>query len=170
MYTGFSTAGASKTEQHKDINEDKYLTFWSNDQLFGISIGQVQQIIGVQEITPVPEYPPYAKGIINLRGSIIPVIDVRLRFHRQETQYNERTCIIITDIEEILVGFIVDGVDEVASISREDISPPPKLTHNDKSSAYLSGVGKQGSRVILLLDTQKVITPEEMQLIVQEIN
>lgn len=90
-------------------------------QLFGISILNVQQIVGIEKIIDVREFPAYAKGIIHLRGSIIPVLDVWLRFHREEAPYNERTCIIVTIVKDNLIGRLVDAVDEVAIIENETI-------------------------------------------------
>lgn len=136
--------------------EGKYLTFWTEGQLFAIPIRDVVQIIGIQEITPIPEFPFYAKGIIHLRGSVIPIIDVRLRFGKPETEYNDHTCIIVTNIYDKYVGFVVDSVDEVTAIDEEEISPPPSMS-NDQVNAYLTGIAKHEKKVILLMDTTKII-------------
>lgn len=151
-------------EEDMDTNEmkGKFLTFWTDKQLFGVPIADVVQIIGIQEITPIPNSPAYAKGVINLRGSIIPVIDVRLRFGKEESVYSERTCIIVTQLEESLIGFIVDSVDEVTTIEDENISQPPKVS-KDRTNAYLSGIGKLDSKVILLLDTSKILNEDEIE-------
>jgi purine-binding chemotaxis protein CheW len=151
-------------EADTDEMKGKYLTFWTDNQLFGVPISDVVQIIGIQEITPVPDSPLYAKGVINLRGSIIPVIDVRLRFKKAEEKYNERTCIIVTKIDESYIGFIVDSVDEVTTISDEDISSPPKVS-NDHTNAYLTGIGKVENKVVLLLDTSKILNESEFELV-----
>lgn len=148
----------------EDTLKDKYLTFLTDNQYFGIPIADVVQIVGVQEITPVPEFPTYAKGVINLRGNIIPIIDVRLRLHKNEAEYNERTCIIVADIKGIYVGFIIDEVSEVINIEKENISAPPRLGENYVNS-YLTGVGKIGGKVVLLLDTDKMISVKEFELI-----
>lgn len=147
----------------EDTLKDKYLTFLTDNQYFGIPIADVVQIVGVQEITPVPEFPTYAKGVINLRGNIIPIIDVRLRLRKNEAVYNERTCIIVTDIKGIYVGFIIDEVSEVVNIEKENISAPPKL--GDYVNSYITGVGKIGGRVVLLLDTDRIISVKEFELI-----
>ena len=151
-------------EMDTDEMKGKYLTFWTDKQLFGVPISDVVQIIGIQEITPIPDSPTYSKGVINLRGSIIPVIDVRLRFGKSEENYNERTCIIVTKIEENYIGFIVDAVDEVTTISDEDISSPPKIS-KDRTNAYLTGIGKVESKVVLLLDTSKILNQNEIELV-----
>ncbi|MEG2814033.1 MAG: chemotaxis protein CheW, partial [Oscillospiraceae bacterium] len=149
----------------EDDMKGKYLTFFTDEQLFGIPISDVVQIVAIQEITPIPEFPDYAKGIINLRGSIIAVIDMGLRLHKPETEYNERTCIIVTNINDVYVGFIVAAVDEVTEITDDKISPPPKVS-NDKANAYLTGVGKMPSgKVVLLMDTTKVLSEDVLETI-----
>lgn len=161
-----STANPVLEEHHIDVSEmrGKYLTFWTDRQLFGVPISDVVQIVGVQEITEIPEFPEYAKGVINLRGAIIPVVDVRLRLHRAEAEYNERTCIIVTNIQNNSVGFIVDEVDEVTEISEEMVSPPPKVSA-DTTNSYLTGVGKLTNAVVLLLDTAKLLAEDIFDLI-----
>jgi len=149
----------------EDTLKDKYLTFFTDNQIFGIPIADVVQIVEVQDITPVPEFPKYAKGIINLRGMIVPIIDMRIRLHKEEIEYNGRTCIIITNISNINIGFIVDAVNEVISIDESNISEPPKISM-DYVNTYIVGVGKINSKVILLLNTQKLLTEKEVELIV----
>lgn len=150
------------TATDTDEMKGKYLTFWTDGQLFGVPIADVVQIIGIQEITPLPESAAYVKGIINLRGSIIPVIDVRIRFSKPEAEYGEHTCIIVTKIEENFIGFIVDAVDEVATIENGNISPAPRVSA-DRTNAYLTGIGKLGPKVVLLLDTAKILTQNEFE-------
>lgn len=142
----------------------KYLTFWTDRQLFGVSIAHVVQIVGMQDITEVPEFPYYAKGVINLRGLVIPIIDIRLRLGKQEAEYNERTCIIVTDINGGNVGVIVDEVDAVSVISKENIAPPPQLS-GGSTQGYITGIGKMESRVVLLIDSQKIVGQEDLALL-----
>jgi len=149
--------------------EGKYLTFWTDQQLFGVPIADVVQIVGIQQITAIPDFPEYAKGIINLRGAIIPVIDVRLRFRKPETEYNERTCIIVTSIHDNAVGLIVDAVDEVTDIGDEAISVPPKMNNKDCSNSYLTGIGKLDQKIVLLLDTSKILSENEFELLTQDV-
>ncbi|MEG0614777.1 MAG: chemotaxis protein CheW [Oscillospiraceae bacterium] len=151
-----------------DTLKGKYLTFWINSQLFGVPIGDVVQIVGMQQITEIPEFPSYAKGVINLRGSIIPVIDVRLRFKKEEIPYTERTCNIVTNINGHYMGLIVDAVEEVTTIDDENICPPPRM-QGDHVNEYLTGIGKQADLVILLLDTAKIINESELIQMQQEI-
>ena len=144
--------------------DGKYLTFYTDGQLFGVPIADVVQIVGMQGITEIPEFPAYAKGIINLRGIIIPVIDVRLRFNMAERAYDERTCIIVTMIHEVAIGFIVDEVDAVTDIDDENISAPPKVA-GDAQSTYLTGIAKHESKVVLLLSTSRLLSEETMDII-----
>lgn len=148
--------------------ESKYLTFLIEDQLMAVSIETVVQIVGMQAITPVPEFPHYAKGIINLRGSIIPVIDVRLRIGKTEKSHDERTCIIVSQVGEMTIGFIVDAVDAVSDIRSEDIAPPPIIAAAGKKS-YLLGIAKHQGKVILLLDTEKIISDEDLSDMLQKL-
>lgn len=145
----------------------KYLTFWTDRQLFGVPITDVVQIIGIQEITKIPEFPDYAKGIIDLRGTIIPVIDVRIRFGKEEAKYDERTCIIVTNIDDTNIGFIVDAVDEVTNIDDDNISAPPKVSQ-EKTNDYLTGICKVRDKVVLLLDTAKILSEKEFEQVSQQ--
>lgn len=147
--------------------DGKHLTFWIDNQLFGVPIANVEQIVSIQKITAIPEFPDYAKGIIDLRGNMIPVIDMRLRLHKQEVPYDEHTCIIVTDIQENLVGLIVDAVDEVTKIEDNNISEPPKMVA-DVTNTYLIGIAKLGEKVVLLLDSEKILKNEELKEIVQD--
>lgn len=148
-----------------DLN-GKFLTFYTDNQLFGIPIADVVQIVGMQEIIKIPEYPEYAKGIISLRGSVIPVIDMRLRLKRDERAYDERTCTIVTSIDEMQVGLIVDGVDEVADVDPECVSASPKMS-DDHTEVFVTGIASLENKVILLLDTGKLLHYDELQALKQ---
>ena len=163
--------GTQESTQTESVNQalaavsemnGKYLTFWTDRQLFGIPIRDVGQIVGMQEITELPYFPTYVKGIINLRGSIIPLIDVRLRFGKPEMNYTERTCVIVTSICKKEIGFIVDAVNEVAAISEEQIAPPPKVSDDCPNNTYLTGVAKQEGKIVLLVDAAKILSAEIM--------
>lgn len=144
----------------------KYLTFWSEHQLFGISIADVVQIVGIQTITEIPEFPLYAKGIINLRGNIIPVIDIRLRLGKPETEYNDRTCIIVININDRYFGFVVDEVDEVTTIDEHQVTPPPKMS-SDPTTQYVSGIGQLGDKIVLLVNTSKILGEDDFNALTQ---
>lgn len=143
----------------EDTQKGRFLTFSLGKESYGIEIKYVTEIIGIQEITIVPELPPYVKGIINLRGSIIPVMDVRLRFKKEPKEYNERTCIIVVDISGTSIGLIVDAVAEVLKIPEGDIVKPPQMSR-DFSNRYIKNIGKVGDDVKLLLDCEKILVDE----------
>lgn len=151
----------AKTMSGEEVATAKYLIFDLGMESYGLEIFHVNEIIGVQTITEVPEQPVYVKGIINLRGKIIPVIDVRLRFKKEERGYDERTCIIVIDIQELLVGLIIDRVVEVVDIPVGQIAPPPKL-NNEFKNRYIKGIGKTESGVKLLLDCNRLLLDEEI--------
>ncbi|GHU50849.1 chemotaxis protein CheW [Clostridia bacterium] len=143
----------------EDTLQGRYLTFTLGDDIYGIAIKFVVEIIGIQSITIVPEVPQYIKGIINLRGKIIPVIDVRLKFGKEPEEYNDRTCIIVIEIGEVSVGLIVDKVDEVLTIEDQDIAAPP-ANRTGFENRYIMGIGKIGNDVQLLLDCEKLVKGE----------
>lgn len=157
---GKNLTGTSPTRVNSEMDayemDGKYLTFFTENQLYGVSITYVVQIVGMQKITEIPECVDYAKGIINLRGTIIPVIDMRLRLGKMEKEYDERTCIIVTQIRESMMGFIVDAVDAVTDIDENNITPPPKLSENDNS--YITGVANLQNKVVLLMNTTKILS------------
>lgn len=136
--------------------EGRYLTFWIDGQLFGIPISAVVQIVGVQPITEIPDAPYYAKGVINLRGAIIPVIDVRLRLGKVEAAYNDRTCIIVTSTRDKSYGLVVDEVEEVADVEDASISPTPKMA-NGSTDEFLTGISSTAEGVILLIDAVRLV-------------
>ena len=115
------------TNEHEDTMLDKYLSFSLVEEFYGIDIKYVTEIVGVQPITIVPDLPNFIKGIINLRGQIIPVMDMRLKFKKEDVEYNDRTCIVVIDIEDDSIGLIVDEVAEVISIDSDNVVPPPAL-------------------------------------------
>jgi len=149
-------------EMEEDTQKDRYLTFSLDKESFGIEVRYVTEIIGMQAITDVPELPEHIKGIINLRGQIIPVMDVRLRFKKEPRQYTERTCIIVVDINNMPIGLIVDGVSEVITIPEEDVVDPPQ-TNMGISNRYIKKIGKVGNDVKLLLDCEKLLSNDEIE-------
>ncbi|MFT4106128.1 MAG: chemotaxis protein CheW [Lacrimispora sp.] len=150
-----------KTSEQEDTLQGKYLTFSLGERdLYGMDIRYVTEIIGMKPITQVPEMPEYMKGIMNLRGKIIPIMDVRKRFGREEKAYDERTCIIVLNTDDFSIGLIVDRVDEVLTIQDEEISPLPDLKKGDHG--YIKGIGKTEGRITLLLDCKKVLNGDEL--------
>ncbi|WKY48547.1 chemotaxis protein CheW [Eubacteriaceae bacterium ES3] len=156
--------GVVRNNLEEDTQYGRFLTFSLGEEVFGIEIRYVTEIIGMQSITKVPEVPEYIKGIINLRGKIIPVLDVRLQFGKEPIPYNDRTCIIVIDIESVSVGLIVDNVDEVLTIDDEDIAPPPS-NKTGFENRFMKGIGKVGGKVQLLLDSSRLLKNDEMEIL-----
>lgn len=133
-----------------------YLTFAIDGEGFGINLVNVIEIIGVQPVTHLPYVPDYIKGIINLRGRVIPVIDMRLKFHKESVPYTDRTCVVVVEVGELSVGLIVDYVSEVLSIQEEQIVAPPQQA-SGRQAQYISGIGQVNGEVVLLLDCEKLL-------------
>lgn len=155
-------------EPEKEILEDeealknKYLIFSIGEESYGIRIRYVIEIIGIEAITKVPDLPEYVKGIINLRGKVISVMDARLRFGKEQKKYDDRTCIIVIEIEGVSFGLIVDGVKEVTSIDGNNIAPPPAMNmQGDGSGGFIEGIGKVENEVWLLIDCMKLLAEPE---------
>jgi len=146
-------------EQEEDTQKGRFLTFTLDKEVYGIEITYVTEIIGIQPITEVPDLPDYIRGIINLRGKIIPVIDVRLRFKKSFRDYNDRTCVIVIDINELSIGLIVDSVSEVITIPETEIVAPPEVSKS--SNRFIKGIGKVNGEVKLLLDCNKLLNDED---------
>lgn len=147
----------------RDTQKGKYVTFKSGNEYFGLKIQYVNEIIVFQEITKIPESEDYIKGLINLRGKIIPVIDVRLRFKQEPFEYTDRTCIIVVNVKNIVVGLIVEQIAEVVEIREENIIPSPSVGKADKSqNKYVYAIGKVGDQVKLLLDPDRLLNDEEL--------
>jgi purine-binding chemotaxis protein CheW len=145
---------------NEDTQEDRFLTFSLGNESYGIEIRYVTEIIGIQPITEIPELPEYIKGIINLRGKIIPVMDIRLRFKKEPKDYNDRTCVIVVDIRDVSIGLIVDSVSEVITIPKQDIVEPPQM-NKGYQNRYIKSIGKVGSEVKLLLDCEMLLDDSE---------
>lgn len=156
-----------------DVNEkqrNKYVTFKSGNEYFGLKIEYVNEIIVYQEITEIPESDDYIKGLINLRGKIIPVIDVRVRFKQEQLEYTDRTCIIIVNVNDIVVGLIVEKIAEVVEIKEEDILPPPSIViggDEKVQNKYVYAIGKVGDSVKLLVDPDRILKDEDITLMEQ---
>lgn len=155
-------------ENDTQLQLDKYVTFKSGNEYFGLKIEYVNEIIVFQEITEIPESENYMKGLINLRGKIIPVIDVRLRFKQEPFEYNDRTCIIVINVKSTVVGLIVEKIAEVVEITEENILPSPSIGHGERNqNKYVYAIGKVGDAVKLLLDPDKLINDEDLAALEQ---
>ncbi|MCK4502120.1 MAG: purine-binding chemotaxis protein CheW [Desulfuromonadales bacterium] len=145
----------------EDTQKDKYLTFHLAGEDYGIEIQYVIEIIGIQNITDVPDMPDFIRGVINLRGKVIPIMDVRARFGLEARAYDERTCIIVVNIDTTEVGLVVDEVSEVADIPEADVEPAPKTSKNNDDN-YIQGMGKINNDVKILLNINKLLFSGEM--------
>jgi purine-binding chemotaxis protein CheW len=150
------------------IETGKYLTFTLAEEEYGVGILKVKEIIGMMPITSVPQTPAFVKGVINLRGKVIPVVDLRLKFSLESIPYSERTCIIVVEIDSeshtILIGIVVDSVSEVLNIKGEDIENTPTFG-TTLNTDYILGMAKTEGRVKLLLDIDRVLSTEEIQIL-----
>jgi purine-binding chemotaxis protein CheW len=157
-----------QTINNSVVREGKYLTFSLAGEEYGIGILKVKEIIGLMTITPVPKTPNYIRGVINLRGKVIPVADMRLKFGIEAMDDTKRTCIIVVEIvsgsNKMLMGIVVDSVSEVLNIKAGEIEDTPSFgSHLDTS--YILGMAKVGQGVKILLDIDKVMVSEEMDLL-----
>jgi len=140
----------------EDIMQGKYLTFLVGDVGYGIEISYVVEIISVQDITLVPHTHTYVKGIINLRGNVVPVIDMGMRFGGEEVVYTDLTCIIVLSMDDMSVGILVDGVQDVTDIEDENIQDPPTTTGNAIKNHFIKAVGISAGEVKQLIDVNTV--------------
>jgi purine-binding chemotaxis protein CheW len=147
-----------------DSQKDKFLTFRVAEEYYAIEIKHVTEIVELQDITQIPDLANYIKGVINLRGKVIPVINVRLRFLLSERAYDSRTCIIVINFNSTDVGLIVDEVSEVINITEEQIESPPKTMKGTKSR-FIKGFGKVGIKVKIILNIDRFLNDTENQVI-----
>ncbi len=148
-------------EMEEDTQKDRFLTFYLGKESYGLEITYVTEIIGLQAITQIPELPDYIKGIINLRGNIIPVMDVNLRFKKEPQDYNDRTCVVVIQIKDQSIGLIVDRVAEVLTIVEQDVVDPPQM-NKGLNNRYIKKIGKVGNDVKLILDCDKLLNEDEL--------
>jgi purine-binding chemotaxis protein CheW len=144
----------------EETSSTTYLTFLIEHVCYALDIKHVTEIIGLQPITPIPNLPGFIKGVINLRGKVIPVMDVRARFAIHETAYHDRTCIIVVDVNASTIGLVVDAVSEVLNMKHAEIEPTPSLAESVEARC-VSGLGKHGGQVKLILDVRSLINREE---------
>lgn len=145
---------------------EKYLTFTLAEEEYAVEIKYVRDIIQKQHVTVVPDTDPYLRGVINLRGKIIPVIDVRIRFGLAQTEYDERSCIIVVRMKDVLTGLIVDRVLEVMDVPDNAIDPPPRQT-GPKAQQFLKGMGRSEEKIRMILDIDHLLHVDDMQTIRQ---
>jgi purine-binding chemotaxis protein CheW len=148
-----------------ELQADKYLMFKLGEEEYGIDITRITAIEELPQITSIPDMPNFVKGVINLRGKVIPAVDLRLRFGIQEKEYDDRTCIIIVSVNESTIGLIVDIVSEVHEIERNDMGPPPSFKNASGKEQYIAGLAKKGEQVKIILDVEKIINNEDNKII-----
>ncbi len=149
-------------DDEEDSQKDQFLTFHIADEEFAIPIEHVIEIVGIQKITEVPDMPDFVKGVINLRGKVIPVMDVRLRFKLPSVAYDDRTCVVVVSVGETTIGLVVDTVSEVVTIPESDIAPPPRFS-SATAGRYVSGMGKIGEAVKIIIDVNKLLRDQEIE-------
>ncbi len=155
---------ATKTK----ANEGKYLTFVLNDEVYGIEILKVREIIGLMNVTNVPQTLDNMKGVINLRGKVIPVIDLRLKFSMPEGEQTPETCTIVVEVDSASIGLIVDRVSEVMEINGDEIEDPPQFGQGIDTN-FIMGLGKTKETIVILLDIAKVLSTEEQEIVKQHV-
>jgi len=157
-----TTEPMGNAREHRD-RAGKYLTFVLDNEGYGLEILKVREIIGVLNITPIPRTPEYVKGVINLRGKVIPIIDLRLKFGLPSVEWTDETCIIVVDVSGVELGIIVDQVSEVRDIADESIEDPPTVGVHAETD-FILGIGKGEGEVTLLLDISRVLTQEDIRI------
>lgn len=158
---------ATEEFDQDDDQQGMYLTFELANEYYGIWIGYVTEIIGILPFTEVPELPAYVRGIFNLRGRIIPLMDMRLRFQKEFVAYDERSCVIVIDVGKNTVGLIVDSVSEVISFEAADIIEQPMLS-SGISNQFIKSIGKVGNEVKQLLDCDKLLSNQEVEILINQ--
>ncbi|MGQ9634488.1 MAG: chemotaxis protein CheW [Bryobacteraceae bacterium] len=165
MQTGTAELNPAAQTEKSDHRAGKYLAFQLGQEEFAIQVLKVREIMGVQDITAVPQTPHYVKGVINLRGKVIPVVDLRLKFGLPEAAYTQRTCIIVVQVSHgsgsMLMGIVVDGVSEVLTLTGADIEDTPDFGHGI-TVPYLLGMAKTKEGVKILLDIDQVLSTQEV--------
>ncbi len=153
---------AEKTK--KSAFDEEFLTFVLSNEAYGIEILKVREIIGIMDITTVPQTPDYMKGVINLRGKVIPLIDLRMKFSMQEEVHTQETCIIVVEVNGASIGIVVDSVSEVVGINSEEIENSPRFTQGIDTS-FIMGLGKVKEKILILLDIDAVLSSDELYMV-----
>jgi purine-binding chemotaxis protein CheW len=148
----------------EDSQKDKYITFKISSEEYAIGIAFVNEIIGIQDVTHLPDMPEFIKGVINLRGNVIPIVDLRKRFKMIEIEYSTRACIIVVYFNEIKIGLVVDEVSEVLNIPSENVESTPKSA-KILTNRFIKGIGKVNDLVKIILDIEKILTEDEIEKI-----
>ncbi|RJP82465.1 MAG: purine-binding chemotaxis protein CheW [Desulfobacteraceae bacterium] len=140
-------------EDDEGIQENRFLTFLLGSEEYGLEINFVKEVVGIQKITAIPDMPEYIKGVFNLRGQVIPIMDARARFCLGQKEYNDRTCVIVVDVGDSQLGLIVDEVKDVLEIPEEKIVAPPRIQQSEKNE-FVRGLGKHDDCVKIIIDAE----------------
>ncbi|TKI08309.1 chemotaxis protein CheW [Martelella alba] len=155
---------ANVTEMTGETVGQEFLIFTLGDEEYGIDILKVQEIRGYDQVTRIANTPAFIKGVTNLRGVIVPILDLRIKFAQTDVQYNDNTVVIVLNLSERVVGIVVDGVSDVLSLTAEQIRPAPEFAVT-LSTEYLTGLGSLGERMLILVDIERLLNSEEMALV-----
>jgi purine-binding chemotaxis protein CheW len=154
-------------EEREQMEATQYLTFKLRDEVFALDIGKVREVLDFTTVTKVPQTPDFMRGVINLRGNVVPVVDMRLKFGLSQTEKSVNTCVIITEIdvdgETTVVGAMADSVQEVLDLEPNEIEPPPKIG-TKLNTDFIHGMGKHGEGFIMILDIDKVFSADELAI------
>ncbi|HPV42161.1 MAG TPA: chemotaxis protein CheW [Spirochaetota bacterium] len=144
--------------------DEQYVTFYIKNEIYGVPVMKVQEIIGMTKITAMPNSLPFMKGVIDLRGAVVPVIDLRLKFEMEQAEYNNFTVIIIVEVKDRLVGMIVDSVSDVLSIPVHSIQETPSFSAKINTE-YMQGIGQKDDTLVIILDVDRILTTAEFEII-----
>jgi len=149
------------------INNSEYLSFTLGREEYGIDILKVQEIRSYEQVTTIANAPAFIKGVVNLRGIIVPIVDMRIKFNLGEAQYNELTVVIVLNVAGRVVGMVVDGVSDVIQLAAEQIRPAPDFSASTFDTKYITGLGTVDERMLILVDIEKLMTGSDMALMEQ---
>jgi len=159
-----STAVVERAEHHTSANEDErqYLTFQLGDEFYGVNILKVQEIKGYTDVTRIPNTPDYMKGVLNLRGTIVPIINLRMKFGMEQIDHTSFTVIVVVVVQERVMGMIVDAVSDVLTMGPDNMKPAPELGTNVDTS-FIDGIATMADQLVTLLDLDRVLTEKEIE-------
>jgi purine-binding chemotaxis protein CheW len=149
-------------EDDEDTLKDKYLTFRLAGEDYGLEVRVITEIVTMQKITEVPDLPAFVRGVINLRGQVIPVIDLRMRFGLEARPYDDRTCMVVSRVDDSPVGLVVDAVNETCDIPASSVSTPPQIAKG-AASRFVQGLGRVDDKVVILLNADKLLGHAELE-------
>lgn len=166
--TAMALPGGKASPAESAAEQNQYLTFLLGDEMFAVGILAVREIIEYGFVTPVPMTPAFIRGVLNLRGAVVPVVDLSLRFGRRSCETTKRTCIVIIEVEtgkgSREMGVVVDAVNEVLEIATSDIEPPPEFGSSIRSD-FIKGMGKVAGKFVILLDPDRVLSVDEVSVV-----